>query len=114
MNRGNFTTPRRQAVAISLVIIISVLAPIFPAGAALVQCIATAMLCFFLDVTILRTISWESYINRNIVYGAVSTYLLLGFGCGFLFATIDLLHPGSFTQISPFQCGTFSAVPIGI
>jgi hypothetical protein len=34
MNRGNSTTRRRQAVAISLVIIISVLAPIFPAGAA--------------------------------------------------------------------------------
>ena len=81
------------------------------AGAALVQCIAAAILCFFLDVTILRTISWESSINRNVVYGAVSTYLLLGFGCGFLFATIDLLHPGSFTQISPFQCGTFSVVP---
>ena len=79
--------------------------------AALVQCIATAILCFFLDVTILRTISWESSINRNMVYGAVSTYLLLGFGCGFLFVAIDLLHPGSFTQISPFQCGTFSAVP---
>lgn len=80
-------------------------------GAALVQCMATATLCFFLDVTILRTISWESYISRNMVYGAISTYLLLGFGCGFLFAIIDLLHPGSFTQISPFQCGTFSVVP---
>ena len=34
MNRGNSTTRRRQAVAIFLVIIASVLAPIFPAGAA--------------------------------------------------------------------------------
>jgi hypothetical protein len=34
MNRGNSTTRRRQAVAISLMIIISVMAPIFPAGAA--------------------------------------------------------------------------------
>ena len=82
--------------------------------AALVQCIATAILCFFLDVTILRTISWESSINRNMVYGAVSTYLLLGFGCGFLFAAIDLLHPGPSPRSVPFNAGHFLPCPIGI
>jgi hypothetical protein len=81
------------------------------AGAALVYCIATAILCIFLDVTILRTISWESSVNRNMVYEAMSAYLLLVFGFGFLFAIIDLLHPGSFTQVNPLQRRTFSVVP---
>ena len=41
----------------------------------------------------------------------MSAYLLLGFGFGFLFAIIDLLHPGSFTQVNPLQRRTFSVVP---
>jgi voltage-gated potassium channel len=79
--------------------------------AALVQSVVGATLCFFLDVTILKTITWESSVNRNVVFGAISSYLLFGFGCGYLFGAIDLIHPGSFSQISPFQYGKFSATP---
>jgi hypothetical protein len=60
---------------------------------------------------ILREISRQTTINRNIIYGAVTIYLLIALNWGFLFAVLHLLDPGSFRNI-PVVCEAhFSIVP---
>lgn len=67
---------------------------------------------FFLMIfIILRHISRETSVNRNVIFGAVTVYLLLAFTWGLLFATLFLLDPGSFRNLVVPINSYFSLVP---
>ena len=80
-------------------------------GAALLHYLGMIIFFFLIIIIILRQISRETSVNRNVIYGAVTVYLLLAFLWGSLFATLFLLEPGSFRNlVSPIN-SYFSPVP---
>jgi hypothetical protein len=56
-----------------------------------------ALFLFYAFGMILLTILAEREITADTICGAVCGYLLLGLGCGWLFALIETLSPGSFS-----------------
>ncbi len=66
---------------------------------------------FLMIVIIFRQISRETSVNRNVIYGAVTVYLLIAFTWGSLFATLYLLDPGSFRNLAVPIDSNFSIVP---
>jgi voltage-gated potassium channel len=80
-------------------------------GAALVHYLGLIIFFFLIIIIILRQISRETSVNRNVIYGAVTVYLLLAFLWGLLFATLFLLEPGSFRNYVPPINSYFSPVP---
>jgi voltage-gated potassium channel len=66
---------------------------------------------FLMIITILRDVSRATSVNPNVIYGAVSVYLLLAFIWGLLFAILFILEPGSFRNlVVPFN-SQFSVAP---
>ena len=62
-------------------------------------------------IIILRQVYRETSINANVIYGAVTVYLLLAFMWGLLFAAAFLLEPGSFRNVTVPINSYFSPVP---
>ena len=62
-------------------------------------------------VTILREVSRATSVNANVVYGAVSVYLLLAFIWGLLFAILFILDHESFRNLVVPVNSQFSIVP---
>ena len=53
----------------------------------------------------------ETSVNHNVIYGAVTIYLLIAFTWGLLFASVYLLDPGSFRNLAIGCESHFSVVP---
>ena len=78
---------------------------------ALVHYLGLIIFFFLMIVIILRQISRETSVNRNVIFGAVTVYLLIAFTWGSLFATLYLLDPGSFRNLAVPIDANFSIVP---
>ena len=78
---------------------------------ALVHYLGLTIFFFLMIVIILRQISRETSVNRNVIYGAVTVYLLLAFTWGLLFATLFLIDPQSFRNVTVPVSSQFSPVP---
>jgi hypothetical protein len=80
-------------------------------SAAIVLSAITAALFLILAVALIRGLIAVAETGMNAIFAAVSAYLLLAFAWGYLFALVELIHPGSFTQLDSFACGKFTMVP---
>lgn len=71
------------------------------------------LIAFFLYiiVLILRRIPRESSVNRNVIYGAVTVYLLIAFTWGLLFAIVFLFDHKAFIHFTVSSDAAFSPVP---
>jgi hypothetical protein len=78
---------------------------------ALMHYLGLTAFLLLLAIIILKQISRETSVNRNVIYGAVTVYLLLAFIWGLLFATLFLLDPGSFRNMAIPSDSHFSLVP---
>jgi hypothetical protein len=78
---------------------------------ALVHYIGLVIFFFLMIVIILREISRETSVNSNVIFGAVTVYLLIAFNWGLLFAIVYLLDPGSFKNLAVPINAEFSIVP---
>ena len=78
---------------------------------ALVHYLGLTIFFFLMIVIFLKQISRETSVNRNVIYGAVTVYLLLAFTWGLLFATLFLLEPQSFRNVTIPVSSQFSPVP---
>jgi ion channel len=79
--------------------------------AALIHYLGLIIFFFLMIIIILRQISRETSVNRNVIYGAVTVYLLIAFMWGLLFAALFLLEPGSFRNLAVPVSSQFSLVP---
>jgi voltage-gated potassium channel len=79
--------------------------------AAVMTSTITGLLFLILAVVIIRGITSASETGLNAIFAAVSAYLLLAFAWGYLFAIVELLHPGSFSRLGDLTCGKFIMVP---
>ena len=66
---------------------------------------------FLIIIVILRQNARETSVNHNVIYGAVTVYLLIAFIWGLIFATVYLLDPGSFRNLAVPINAEFSIVP---
>ncbi len=80
-------------------------------GAALVHYAGLLIFFLFIIVIIFRHISKETSITRNVIYGAVTIYLLLAFTWGLLFAVVFILDHESFRNVVIPANSYFSPVP---
>ena len=78
---------------------------------ALVHYLGLIIFFFLIIVIILRQNSRETSVNHNVIYGAVTVYLLIAFTWGLLFASLYLLDPGSFRNLAIANESHFSIVP---
>jgi voltage-gated potassium channel len=78
---------------------------------ALVHYLGLVIFFFLIIVIIYRQNSRETSINHNVIYGAVTVYLLIAFTWGLLFASLHLLDPGSFRNLATTTESHFSMVP---
>ena len=78
---------------------------------ALVHYLGLIIFFFLITVIILRQNSRETSVNHNVIYGAVTVYLLIAFTWGLLFASLYLLDPGSFRNLAIAKESHFSVVP---
>jgi voltage-gated potassium channel len=81
------------------------------ASAALVHYVGMFIFFFFIIVIIFREITKETSINRNVLYGAVTVYMLLAFTWGLLFAILFILDHNSFRNMVIPVNAYFSPVP---
>jgi voltage-gated potassium channel len=81
------------------------------AGAALVHYAGLLIFFLFIIIIIFRQITKETSINRNVIYGAVTVYLLLAFTWGLLFAIMFILDHESFRNVAIPINSYFSPVP---
>ena len=78
---------------------------------ALMHYLSLIIFFFLIIIVILRQISRETSVNANVIYGAVTVYLLIAFIWGLLFAALFLLEPGSFHNLVVPSNAYFSLVP---
>jgi hypothetical protein len=81
------------------------------AGAALVHYACLFIFFLFIIVIIFREVTKETSINRNVLYGAVTVYMLLAFTWGLLFAILFILDHNSFRNLVIPVNAYFSPVP---
>ncbi len=75
---------------------------------ALAHYVGLSLFFLIMTVTILRQTSRETSVNPNVIYGAVTVYLLIAYIWGLLFATLFLLDPLSFRNLAlPLNCPVF-------
>uniref|UniRef100_A0A7C3ZAI7 Two pore domain potassium channel family protein n=1 Tax=Desulfobacca acetoxidans TaxID=60893 RepID=A0A7C3ZAI7_9BACT len=79
--------------------------------AAMVHYVGLIIFFLFIIIIILRHISKETSINRNVIYGAVTVYLLIAFAWGLLFATVFLVDRQAFVHVVTEPTASFSPVP---
>jgi hypothetical protein len=79
--------------------------------AALVHYACLLILFLFIIIIIFRHISKETSITRNVIYGAVTIYLLLAFTWGLMFAVVFILDHESFRNVVLPVNSYFSPVP---
>lgn len=79
--------------------------------AALAHYIGLILFFLVMTVVILRQTSRETSVNPNVIYGAVTVYLLIAYIWGLLFATLFLLDPLSFRNLALPLNAQFSVVP---
>ncbi len=72
-------------------------------AASLVDYIGGALFLFYAFIMILARVRTESEISPDTISGAVCGYVLLGLGCGWLYALIETLLPGSFYTRPEFR-----------
>jgi hypothetical protein len=78
---------------------------------ALVHYVGLILFFLIMTVVILREVARETSINPNVIYGAVTVYLLIAYIWGLIFAIVFLLEPMSFRNMAvPLNAG-FSVVP---
>jgi voltage-gated potassium channel len=65
----------------------------------------------FIIIIIFRNISRETTINRNVIYSAVTVYLLIAFAWGLLFAIVYIGNHESFRNVTLPVSSYFSPVP---
>ena len=100
-------TYRKYAVAIALCLIIPVISiswanRITPVPGLLLFSDFLAVLFFlFLTLAILSHIFKQDEITREVIYGSMVAYLLIGIMWAFVYKIIETLHPGSF-NLPPF------------
>ena len=78
---------------------------------ALVHYLGLFIFFFLITVIILRQNSRETSVSHNVIYGAVTVYLLIAFNWALLFASLYLLDPGSFRNLAVADDSYFSIVP---
>ena len=78
---------------------------------ALMHYLGLAIFFFLIIIIILRQISRETHVNPNVIYGAVTVYLLIAFTWGLFFASLFLLDPESFRNLAIPVNSHFSLVP---
>ena len=79
--------------------------------AALAHYVGLSLFFLIMTVIILRQTSRETSVNPNVIYGAVTVYLLIAYIWGLLFATLFLLDPLSFRNLALPLNAQFSVVP---
>ena len=80
-------------------------------GAAVVHYAGLLIFFIFIIIIIFKQVFQETTINRNVIYGAVTVYLLLAFTWGLLFAIVFILDHESFRNIVMPPDSYFSPVP---
>jgi hypothetical protein len=80
-------------------------------GAAMVHYANLFIFFIFIIFIIFRHISVETSITRNVIYGAVTIYLLLAFTWGLIFAVVFILDHNSFRNVVIPANSYFSPVP---
>lgn len=80
-------------------------------GAALVHYAGLVIFFLFIIVIIFRQIRKEVSINHNVLYGAVTIYMLLAFTWGLLFAILFIIDHNSFRNVIITKDSYFSPVP---
>ena len=93
---------RKHAVAFALCLVI----PIFlitwsnkiivMPGLLLFSDFLAILFFLFLIITILAHISRQDEVTREVIYGAIIVYLLIGIMWAFVYKIMEFLHPGSF------------------
>jgi voltage-gated potassium channel len=63
----------------------------------------------FIAVNIILSTYRAKVVNKEVIYGAMAVYLLIGFIWSFYYGLIEYLHPGSFRDMS--NGGTFGHQP---
>jgi hypothetical protein len=80
-------------------------------NAALLHYLSMVIFFFLIIAIIFKQISRATSVNPNVIYGAVTIYLLIAFVWGFLFAALFILQPGSFRNLAIPVNTYFSLVP---
>jgi hypothetical protein len=80
-------------------------------GAALVHYACLFIFFLFIVVIIFKHIAKETSITRNVIYGAVTIYLLLAFIWGLMFAVLFILDHKSFQNVVIPVDSHFSPIP---
>jgi voltage-gated potassium channel len=68
-----------------------------------------------IDITFISYITYHMFtstfrskvINRNVIYGAIAVYLLIGFFWTYLYSLLHILHPGSLTSTGKAVLGSY-------
>lgn len=61
----------------------------------------TALFLFAVSVVLLRNVLIRSQVvTADLIVGAINVYLMIGMAFAFLFAYVELTHPGSFTGLN--------------
>ena len=61
----------------------------------------TALFLFAVSVVLLRNVLIRSQlVTADLIVGAINVYLMIGMAFAFLFAYLELVHPGSFTGLN--------------
>lgn len=94
---------KKYAVAVALGLIIPVLViswthkVVAIPGLALISDFLSILFFILLIFTILAHINRQEEVNREVIYGAIVAYLLLGVMWAFIYKSMETLAPGSFT-----------------
>jgi hypothetical protein len=80
-------------------------------GAALVHYACLFIFFIFIIIIIFRQITKETSITRNVIYGAVTIYLLLAFTWGLMFTVLFILDNNSFRNVVIPVDSHFTPVP---
>lgn len=80
-------------------------------NAALLHYLSMVIFFFLIIVIILVEVTRATSVNPNVIYGAVTVYMLIGFIWGFLFAALFILQPGAFRDLAIPVNTYFSLVP---